>query len=134
MSCNDHLLRVARMSRDQRLAEMTAARQRKKHAMPMTADDIQRGHLYRFRSTNTVYLILFEWAATEDKPREVEYIAMHHNGLGECTRRQSAEQIAIWCSCEVTAKFADVVKAEPDPRQTDVEDYAAADPFLTGLG
>lgn len=97
----------------------------------MKPEEIRRGGMYRFRETNTIYLMLFEWPADGTRKRELEYIAIHHNGLGDCTRRQTAEQLASWSSREVTARFKDVVRDEPDPRQTDVEAYV--DPFLSGL-
>jgi hypothetical protein len=122
----------------------------------MIPDDIKRGHFYRFKGSNTVFLILFEWPADADHGREVEYIALHHNGPADETRRQTVEQIAQWCSCEVRARWMDVDHCRPGHEGDLAEERATLedagvpasgagicpsenegpvmDPFLAGLG
>jgi hypothetical protein len=92
-----------------------------KEAKTMKPEEIKRGKFYRFRGSNTVFGMLSEWVATAELGRELEYIAIHHNGMSNETKRQSAEQIAAWCPCEVEPTWVDV-KQPPvaDERQTEI--------------
>jgi len=81
----------------------------------MTPEQIKQGHFYRFRGSSTVLGMLSEWPGTDKFDRELEYVSIHHNGVSDETRRQSAVQLAAWCSCEVTPTWTDVVIAELAP-------------------
>ena len=98
----------------------------------MKPEEIKVGRFYRFKQSNVVYAITAEWLPTGDRPeRELAYFVIGHDKqIGTEERRQTAAQIAEWCSCEAEVRFKWI---EPDPRQGDVEAKIAKSDFIGGL-
>lgn len=100
----------------------------------MTSDDIKIGRYYRLMRSQTIWFILHIWEEQPGQPASAEVVVVREHGKqSNKTKVLPLSQIASYMQCEVKPTWKDVEVDEPDPRQTDVEEYAVTNSFMSGL-